>query len=103
MLFLTLETHKDKRYWGDDAEEFKPERFLDENFKKVHPYAYFPFSKGPRTCIGYRYAWMVMRVFLSKFIMKYRVTTDLKYSELEFQMMCTMTVKQGFMMKVEKR
>jgi cytochrome P450/NADPH-cytochrome P450 reductase len=41
-----VEVHMDKKLWGEDAREFKPERFLDED--KIHPYAYFPFSKGPR-------------------------------------------------------
>lgn len=103
LLFSILEIHKDKKSWGDDADDFNPERFTAENFVKVHPYAYLPFSQGPRMCPGYRYAWMAMKVFLSKFLMKYRVTTDLKYHELDFQMMGTMTIKQGFMMKIERR
>lgn len=98
-----LVIHTDKQLWGDDALEFKPERFFEENIKKVHPYAYFPFSNGPRMCLGYKYAQMTMKVFLSKFLMKYRVTTDLKYEDLEFQMKITTRIKQGYTMKVEKR
>lgn len=41
-----LDVHLDKSIWGDDALEFKPERFSDENMESIHPYAYFPFSKG---------------------------------------------------------
>lgn len=93
----------DKKYWGDDADEFNPERFSEENIKKVHPYAYLPFSKGPRMCVGHRYAWMAMKVFLSKFLMKYRVSTELKYENLEFRIMMTTVIKQGFTMKFEKR
>lgn len=103
MLLYCHATHTDKKYWGDDALEFKPERFSDEKFKKVHPYAYFPFSRGPRICPGNRYAWMLMRVFLSRFLRRYRVTTDLKYEELEFQYAITLSIKQGFMIKIERR
>lgn len=44
-LFLFIFTlHRDKLYWGDDAESFIPERFEPERIKNVHPYAYVPFT-----------------------------------------------------------
>lgn len=95
--------HTDDKYWGDDAKEFKPERFSEENFENINPNAYLPFSKGPRMCPGYKYAWLTMKVFLSQFLLKYKVTTDLKFDELEYEFMLTTRVKQGFMIKVERR
>jgi cytochrome P450 family 313 len=83
--------------------EFKPDRFSPGNISKVHPYAYIPFSGGQRICPGMKYAQMSMKIFLSKFLMKYRVTTELKYEELDLQMRVTTVIKQGFMMKTERR
>lgn len=102
-LFEPLITHTNKDLWGPDADKFDPDRFLDENFSKIPPFAYFPFSFGPRICIAHRYAWNVMRIFLSRFILKYHVTTELKYEELKFTMRMTGSIKQGFMIKIHRR
>lgn len=102
-LFLTHQLHTDENYWGKDAKEFKPERFAKENAENIEHCAYIPFSKGPRICPGYKYAMNAIKIFLSRFLMKYRVSTELKYDELNFQISLTVVIKQGFMMKVERR
>jgi cytochrome P450 family 6 len=38
--------HHDERFW-EEPEKFDPDRFLDENIKKRHPFCYIPFSKSP--------------------------------------------------------
>lgn len=52
LVFSPFVVHRDPRYYGD-AESFKPERWLDDQWTKTLPkYAYFPFGGGPRACVG---------------------------------------------------
>lgn len=46
-----LKMNKNPKYYGDNANEFYPERFLPENCANFHPYLFVPFSAGPRNCM----------------------------------------------------
>lgn len=50
-------TQRDPRFF-DSPLEFRPERWEKELVKKIPKYAYFPFSGGPRQCIGNSFAMM---------------------------------------------
>ncbi|KAF7078062.1 hypothetical protein CFC21_082543 [Triticum aestivum] len=48
---------RDPRYWGDDAEEFKPERFADSSVDFTgSSYEFLPFGAGRRMCPGVSYS-----------------------------------------------
>ena len=40
--------HRDKQFWGPDADEFKPERWVG----RKPGWEYLPFNGGPRICLG---------------------------------------------------
>jgi cytochrome P450 len=48
-------THRHPAFW-DNPEGFDPERFAPEAARQGHRMAFFPFSGGPRRCIGEGFA-----------------------------------------------
>ncbi|KAF8639028.1 hypothetical protein AX17_001780 [Amanita inopinata Kibby_2008] len=60
-----------KEIWGDDAEEFKPERWLNLP-KDYHPsLSMLSFITGPHACIGKTMAIMEMKTILASLIANY--------------------------------
>jgi cytochrome P450/NADPH-cytochrome P450 reductase len=71
---LLAKSQIDPLVFGNDANEFKPERMLDEPFEKMNkefPNAWKPFGNGMRGCIGRPFAWqeslLVMTMLLQNF------------------------------------
>lgn len=56
-----------KDIWGEDALEFKPERWLEEGNFKPGPFEYFPFGGGRRACIGSNQAKQQLRILWADF------------------------------------
>jgi cytochrome P450 len=59
--------HRNARYWND-PHQFDPDRFLPERRERVPKYAYYPFGGGPHQCLGPKYAYQFMPLFLSEFL-----------------------------------
>lgn len=67
--------HRSRELWGKDVDEFRPERFEkdDSEGKKVHPFAYIPFSAGPRDCIGRNLATIEAKVVLASILQRFEL------------------------------
>ncbi|KAK1633338.1 cytochrome P450 [Colletotrichum phormii] len=93
LCFLT-KSHLDPKVFGDDAEEFRPERMLDENFDRLmkeFPNCWSPFGTGMRGCIGRAFAWQEMVLALALLMQNFNFVMhdpnyDLKVSQ-------TLTIK----------
>ncbi len=63
---------RDPDIWGEDANDFRPERFLgDEGRKKSNSFGFLPFSKGSRDCIGKYFALLETKIALAALITRY--------------------------------
>lgn len=63
--------HRDPAHY-DDPTAFRPERWTDEFEAALHPLAYFPFSSGPRRCVGDRFALLEAKLVLATVLREYR-------------------------------
>ncbi|KAH7350949.1 n-alkane-inducible cytochrome P450 [Rhexocercosporidium sp. MPI-PUGE-AT-0058] len=55
--YCTYAMHRRKDIYGDDADIFRPERWENEQLRKVeNSYGYIPFHAGPRICPGQDFA-----------------------------------------------
>ncbi|KAL6008934.1 hypothetical protein ACLOJK_022161 [Asimina triloba] len=72
--------HRDKKYWGDDADEFNPLRF-DDGFSRAakHPNSFIAFSIGPRVCIGQNFAMLEAKTVLSVILQRFSFTLSPNY------------------------
>jgi len=74
ILIYPLILHRDKNIYPN-AEEFIPERFLDENNKEKLNFGYIPFSAGARNCIGQKYAMNQMKIVISTILRNVKFET----------------------------
>ena len=55
LLYSVYATHRNPKYYGKDADEFRPSRWLEPEIRKVG-WGFLPFNGGPRICLGQQFA-----------------------------------------------
>ena len=79
----TIPAHLNEEFFPEPL-LFKPERFLKENADQIAEFTWRPFGSGNRVCIGQRFAMVEMKIFLAKFISKFKVI-NVKETKSEFR------------------
>ncbi|KAK0407195.1 hypothetical protein QR680_019068 [Steinernema hermaphroditum] len=72
IMFDTWSAHRNPDYWGDDADAFRPERFLGDEAKRSAR-LWMAFGVGPRQCIGMRFAILEEKVAIAKLLRRFRI------------------------------
>ncbi|EEE67041.1 hypothetical protein OsJ_23983 [Oryza sativa Japonica Group] len=81
LLMIPIATiHRDKEVWGEDADEFRPERFENGVTRAAkHPNALLSFSSGPRSCIGQNFAMIEAKAVIAMILQRFSFTLSPKY------------------------
>ena len=91
--------HRDPNYY-ERPDEFDPSRWAGGLAARLPRFAYFPFSSGPRRCVGSSYAMMEATIALSTFLPRFRFS---RTGEVEAAPSITLRPLGGMPMALEAR
>jgi cytochrome P450 len=74
--------HRSEEFWPQ-PEGFDPERFAADAEPKKGDRPYFPFSLGPRRCLGEYFSFLEMKVHLGLLSQKFAMSREADAPELE--------------------
>jgi cytochrome P450 len=97
--------HMDPSVWGADSAQFRPERWLDPTgpAQQVSQYSYMPFSRGPRDCIGSRFALLEAKTILAMCYRNFEFCRPPGAPAEEVLMSITAHPKHGVPLLVQRR
>ncbi|KAF4133961.1 Cytochrome P450 [Phytophthora infestans] len=82
--------------WGPDADEFKPERWIDSvsgKIKVVSPFKFSVFFGGPRICLGMKFALAEVKITLAKLLSQFDFKTVKDPFDFTYRPSITLQIK----------
>lgn len=98
VLLAACVTHRDPKLW-DNPDVFDPDRFLPERSASRPRMAYYPFSGGPRVCIGSNFSMMEATLVLATMLPRFRLELD-PTRPVEAEASITLRPKHGLWMSI---
>jgi len=92
---------RSKDIWGDDADEFKPERWLNRDFPSL--YTYPVFNAGPRECLGKRLAWVEMKACLVTVLRAVKLELAVPKEAIHYDVQLTIGMGSGLPCNITAR
>jgi cytochrome P450 len=92
---------RDPRLWPE-PDEFRPERFAPGAASAAHRFAYFPFSAGPRHCVGETFASYEMAIHIYHAARRFRLRCA-RSGPLEMEARINLRTREDVLMSVERR
>lgn len=102
LIFVNIAAiHRHPTFW-DDAEAFRPERFLPGYPAFGHRLAYMPFGAGPRVCLGNHFAMAEGVLLLTSLARRFRLDA-VPGCVVEPEIVLTLRPKGGLRMRISRR
>ncbi|KAL1319227.1 hypothetical protein HN51_071523 [Arachis hypogaea] len=94
-----------KSLWGDDAEEFKPERWLDIDgkFQQESPFKFTAFQAGPRVCLGKDFSYRQMKIFSAILLGSYKFKLVDEHKSIHYRTSLTLHLDGGLHLYAYRR
>nr|UHB15506.1 cytochrome P450 [Paris polyphylla] len=82
--------------WGEDAEEFRPERWLQNGtFQPESTFKFITFNAGPRICLGKDFAYKQMKILAAVLLHFFKFKLEDESKTAAYRTMLTLHIDKG--------